>query len=264
MPIEHQVTKELGQQGAAAEPARDPAPLPRLCRQVLRRPARGVSPPRRPGRLGGSVPDHGAGVRSGDHPGVPRTGRGRLHLPWPAAGALVPGVRHRAGGSRGRVRRAHLAVDLRALPVRRFGRRGGGDRSAAGGCRRAGAASRQAGGGDLDDHALDAACEPGGVSQSAPRLRGRAGGRLPTTSSRRASSMRSSPRSGGKRAGGAFRSICRRWTGATCSATRSSTARRDCSSNRTLPPTSAPAACTRRPDTATKTSPSDRNTACRC
>ena len=35
------------------------------------------------------------------------------------AGSLVPLLRHRAGRGRGRIRRPHLAVDLRQVPVRR-------------------------------------------------------------------------------------------------------------------------------------------------
>ena len=46
-----------------------------------------------------------------------RAGRGRLHLPRPAPGALVRRLRHGAGRSGGRVQRPHLAVDLRALPL---------------------------------------------------------------------------------------------------------------------------------------------------
>ena len=45
--------------------------------------------------------------------------RARPHLPRQEAGALVRRAPHGAGRGRGRVRGAHLAVDLRALPDRR-------------------------------------------------------------------------------------------------------------------------------------------------
>ena len=112
--------------GAHHVAARDPPPLPRVRRQVLPHPARAVSAPRRARRLGRPVPDHVARVRGEHHPHVSPPRRARLHLSRPAPGAVVHGVLDGARRSRGRVRRPHLAVDLRALPADRERRRGRG------------------------------------------------------------------------------------------------------------------------------------------
>ena len=102
-------------QGQAGH-ARLPAEVRGARAQVRRRDARRLPATRLLRHLGRALPDAQPRVRS-HH----RARAGRLRAPGPAlprqaAGALVHHAPDRAGRGRGRVRRARLAVDLRALP----------------------------------------------------------------------------------------------------------------------------------------------------
>ena len=144
---------------------RDPRGLPRLRPPLRRHPADRVPPPGRPGRLGPPLPDPRPVLRGrgGQSPG--RVRPRRLPLPRQEAGLLVPARRHRPGRGRDRVRRPHLAVDLRELPAGGAGRRrrrSEPDRSAPGG--------HVPGAAHLDHHPVDPAGQPGHRAPPRPRL----------------------------------------------------------------------------------------------
>ncbi len=160
-----------GRQGARQEeagdgPGRLPPGLPRLRREVGGHPARRVQAPRRPRPLGEALPHHGLRLRGPGGPGAGEVRRGRGALQGEEARLLVHPRRHRAGRGRGRVRRAHLAVDLRGGEG--HGRPGPAPRGRAGEGPRAG---------HLDHHPLDPPGEP--------RHRRRRGLRVPRLRPRR-------------------------------------------------------------------------------
>ena len=154
LPIELKLLKELGPK----KKDMSVADLRRACRAyadaVRGRAARAVQAAGRHGRLGRPVPDDGLPVSGGDRARarpVRRTGHG---LQGQEAGPLVHPLPHGPGGSRGRVRAAHVALDLRGVPAERRGRRGTGvARPRARGAGRLGP--------DLDDHAVDDPVESG-------------------------------------------------------------------------------------------------------
>ena len=89
LPIEHQVDRELGSEGARGAHPREAKAVPRLRPEVHRHPAGGVQAAGRPGELGRPVSDDGVPVRGG-HPA--RAGEVRRHgwgVPRPEAGPLV-------------------------------------------------------------------------------------------------------------------------------------------------------------------------------
>ncbi len=187
-----------GREGARArgqEPrcARLPPGVPRVRARAGRRPAQGFHPPRRDGRLGEPVSHARAALRGraaarlrADHPQRPP-------LQGLQARALVPRLPLGARRGRGRVRRAHLAVDRRALRGRRARR----PRAALRPRRPARGAGER---GHLDHHAVDAARQPGrggapGVRLFAARRAGR--GRRGTAGARlRAGGLRAAAGAG--------------------------------------------------------------------
>ena len=204
-----------------------------------------------------------------DHPDVPPARRARLHLSRPAAGALV----RRSAPRRSPKPRSSTATTPRRRstcafrsPLQR--RRGGAHwrASPATPTTSAARAAGTSGGGDLDDHAVDAARQSGGVLQPDARLRRH---RSSATSylivaPRLADAFLAATGLAAKErrriAGGPV--VARRSRCVPPSALRPH--RRAPCSRRTSPPTPAPAACTPRRATATRTSRSDRSTACRC
>ena len=123
LPIELKLLKELGPK----KKDMSVADLRRACRAyadaVRRHAARAVQAAGRHGRLGRPVPDDGLPVPGGDRARarpVRRTGHG---LQGQEARPLVHPLPHGAGRGRGRVRAAHVAVDLRGVPAERRGRR---------------------------------------------------------------------------------------------------------------------------------------------
>ena len=113
---------------------------------------------RRP--VGHALPHAVQGLRGDHRRQAGRVRPGRAALPGQAAGALVRDPPDRAGRGRGRIRRPHLAIDLRALPAR-AGAGAGGE-----------AARQDAGGaGHLDHHPLDPGRQPGGGRQPRAGLR---------------------------------------------------------------------------------------------
>ena len=139
----------VGRRAPGHGPRREAAPLPRVREQVRRHPAPGVSAAGRVRRLGQPVPHDGARLSGGDRARVRALRRPRHRLQGSQARALVHALQDRAGPGRGGVRGAAHAVGLREVPARH----GAG----------AGRRARRASGlrHHLDDHALDAAGEPG-------------------------------------------------------------------------------------------------------
>ena len=119
---------------ARPEEARDvgrglPPRLPRLRHPVHRRDERRVPAARRLRRLGPPLPDDGLQAtrrRSSGRWAVRRAGAG---LQGQEAGPLVHPLPHGAGRGGSRVRRPHVAVDLRRVPAR-AGERGASSRRA--------------------------------------------------------------------------------------------------------------------------------------
>ena len=116
----------------AADERGRPAPrLPRVRHALREHPARPVQAPGRHGRLGRSLPDDGLPVPGGDRARARAVRRAGHGLQGQEARALVHPLPHGAGRGRGRVRAAHLAVDLRRVPAGRR-ERGGAGRARAG------------------------------------------------------------------------------------------------------------------------------------
>ncbi len=118
-----------GQEEAGHERGGFPPCLPRLRRALHRRDDERVPAPRRVRRLGSPLPDDGVQVPGGDCPGARHVRRAGAGVQGQEAGALVHSLPHRAGRSRGGVRGAHVAVDLRRVRAGarergRAGRRG--------------------------------------------------------------------------------------------------------------------------------------------
>ena len=125
-PADRAAGREGAGQGrkASSTPAEFRERCQRARAEVRRRHARRVQAARLPRHLGRSLPDAVQGLRGDDRAPAGGVRAPRAHLPRQEAGALVPGAQHRARRGRGRVRGAHLALDLRALSARgRPGRR---------------------------------------------------------------------------------------------------------------------------------------------
>ena len=100
-----------------------PARLPRLRGEVRRQPAPGLRAVGRLRFVERALPDDELPLSGGDRacPGPVR--RAGYRLQRQEARPLVPALPDRAGRSRGRIRRSHLAVDLRRVSARRVERR---------------------------------------------------------------------------------------------------------------------------------------------
>ena len=85
-----------------------PQGMPRLCRALARRAARGIQAARHHRRLGPSLRHHGLFRRSPDRARADEIRRQRHALSRLQAGDVERGGKNRAGGSRSRVRGLHL------------------------------------------------------------------------------------------------------------------------------------------------------------
>ena len=119
LPIEHQIEKTRGKEVKSLDAARVPPGVPRIRAVAGRRPARGLQAPRRDGRLGSSVHDDAAALRSGAAARVRADPAQRPRLQGTEAGALVPRLPLGAGRGGGRIRGRDFAGDRRALRASR-------------------------------------------------------------------------------------------------------------------------------------------------
>ncbi len=164
---------------AADDHGRVPPRVPRLRAEVRRHPAARVQAARHPRLVGRPLPDHELRLPGAHRPRARQVRRERHGLQGQEAGALVHALPHRAGRSRGRIRAAHLAVDLRRVPAERREPAGAGE------ARSGTLAWRQTFRfvglcPDLDDDAVDHPVEPGDripSGLSVRRLRRRRPGR---------------------------------------------------------------------------------------
>ena len=156
LPIELKVDRELGPKKKQMSDGGLPPRLPRLRREVRRHAAPRFQAPRHPRHLGRAVPDAEVRVPGGDRPRARQVRRAGHGLQGQEARALVHALPHRARRGGGRVRAAHLAVDLRRVSA-------DATRARASSRARVPALARtRAGlGPDLDDDAMDDPGEPG-------------------------------------------------------------------------------------------------------
>ena len=143
------------EQGRRAD-RRVPPGVPGVRRQVDRRPARRVQAARRDRAVGPAVPDHDLSGRGADRARARQVPDERRALQGRPPGHVVGGREDRAGRRRDRVSRPRLDHDPRPLPCGE-----GLDPGA-----------RGRDGGDLDDHPLDHAGQPGRRLWRRDRLRG--------------------------------------------------------------------------------------------
>ncbi len=141
-----------------------PRAVPRVCGGAGRAPEEGLHPPGRAGRLGPSLPHHGFQDRGGHHPRARQDLRARLPVPGAQAGELVPGLRFGAGRSGSGIRGQGIGCHRRRL-------RGEGPARGGEGVRRVAVGQCEGVCGDLDDHAVDAASQPGGERASGIGIR---------------------------------------------------------------------------------------------
>ena len=158
-----------GRQGAGAQEARHERRrvLPRVprVRRAVRRNHDGAVPAAWHSRhLGSAVSDDGLPLSGGDRAHVRAVRREGAGLQRQEAGALVHPLPHGAGRSGGRIRAAHVAIDLRRVPAC-AGKRGRA------GVARAGARGTRRVGVDLDDDTLDDSVESRGRVPPGVRLR---------------------------------------------------------------------------------------------